>query len=65
MSKMSARAFIGTVRITWKNSEHTKSKRMKLTPNESPEPTFLALLVLMLFLVLLTLAILHKLASLP
>jgi hypothetical protein len=38
---------------------------MKLTPNESPEPAFAALLVMMLFLVLLTLASLHKLASLP
>jgi hypothetical protein len=38
---------------------------MKLTPNETPEPAFLALLVLMLFLALLTLAILHKLASIP
>jgi hypothetical protein len=38
---------------------------MKLTPNETPEPAFLALLVLMLFLVLVALATLHKLASLP
>ena len=38
---------------------------MNLTPNETPEPAFLALLVLMLFLALLTLAILHKLASIP
>jgi hypothetical protein len=38
---------------------------MNLTPNETPEPAFLALLVLMLFLVLFTLAILHKIASLP
>jgi hypothetical protein len=38
---------------------------MNLTPNETPEPAFLALLVLMLFLALITLAILHKLASIP